>query len=194
MRASPCAAEVCANEHYILKHLRRPKWNRAGISSQNKYLPELKRMIKPLGNACQLPGKTSATSAAICMHGLGAAIRPDMPYHIMTIELISGTQKTLKIPTMALQALMVILSEYATGNGVSIVPFPNKMNTWDAARVLGMHRIQLLKVLDKGEIPAESVGRMRQVYLNDLIAWNDAAAERRVNARKELLERIGVSG
>ncbi|EGM6703822.1 hypothetical protein IIK97_004056 [Salmonella enterica subsp. enterica serovar Nigeria] len=153
-------------------------------------------MNKPflVGDECKLPGKAVATSSAICLHALGAAFRHDVPYHILTIEAEGVASKPIKMPTKALALLFEVLGEYATGNGVTIVPIPNTMNTWAAARVLGIPRLQLLKVLDKGEIPAEGVGRMRRVHLADLIAWNDTRKERAEQTRRDLLERIGVKG
>ena len=140
---------------------------------------------------CKLPGKAVATASAICLHAIGAAYHQNMPYHIMTIE-DGGKAKSLKIPTKALAVLMTVLGEYATGGGVFINPIPNKMNTWYAARVLGMDRIKLLRLLSNEEIPAEGFGRLRQVYLADLIEWNDTREERALQARKALLEKIGV--
>ncbi len=110
----------------------------------------------------------------------------------MAIEAANGEMKPLKVPTKAITLLIDILGEYATGSGVMLQTLPPEMNTWVAARVLGIPRLQLLKILDKGDIPCTSVGRMRRVRLADLIVWYEAELERKKNYRRDLLARIGV--
>lgn len=110
----------------------------------------------------------------------------------MAIEAENGEMKPLRMPTLAVMLLIDILGEYATGSGVKVSTLPPEMNTWAAARVLGIPRLKLLKVLDRGEMPCVGVGRLRRVRLADMIIWNEKELERKKNRRKELLAAIGV--
>lgn len=56
----------------------------------------------------------------------------------------------------------------------------------EVAERLGMSRTHLYKVLDRGEIPFERVGRDRRIHLTDLVDYE----RRRQSARRELAEQF----
>ncbi len=88
------------------------------------------------------------------------------------------------VPAAAMHALVAMLTEFARGNGVSIVPVEAELTTQEAADVLGVSRPFLVKEIDAGKIPVRMVGTHRRIRLTDLERYRDtvdATRERVLN-------------
>lgn len=86
---------------------------------------------------------------------------------------------TLVVPAAAVQALVVVLTEFARGNAITIVPVESELTTQQAADVLGVSRPFLVKELDAGKIPVRMVGTHRRIRLEDLTRYRDTIDEKR---------------
>lgn len=84
---------------------------------------------------------------------------------------IEETGTIIKVPLSALKLLAQILKSTSEGKPVQIVPVATEMTTQAAADILGCSRPHLTKLLDKGEIPHEKVGRHRRVRFEDVMSY-----------------------
>ena len=64
-------------------------------------------------------------------------------------------------------------------NGVTIVPLATRPTTQEAADFLGISRPTLVKLLESGAMPFETVGRHRRVTLDDLLNYQEKEQARR---------------
>lgn len=145
-------------------------------------------MKKALTGEARLPGKAVAEQAKYCMGSMSSWYLPGKEVYSLSYAL-NGQQVYFDVPGLAMTALVDILAEFSTGNGVQLFPFPKELNTFDAPRVLGVPRVKFLRLLSDGQIPCTGVGRNRKVKLDDLIDYNEGI---RPKTRSELLELIGV--
>lgn len=100
-----------------------------------------------------------------------------------------GVQRT--IPAELFEVLEVAARHLALGDGVTIMPNAAKLTTQEVADFLGMSRPTLVKLLEAGEMPFETVGRHRRVTLRDVVTYQERArAERRATLAE--LARDGV--
>lgn len=88
------------------------------------------------------------------------------------------------IPTELFLVLEQAATLLALGDGVTIMPNAAKLTTQEAADFLGISRPTLVKLLEGGAIPFETVGRHRRVTLRDVVHYQEhARAERRATLR-----------
>lgn len=89
------------------------------------------------------------------------------------------------LPDQFFDVLRRVAGALSAGQGVTVMPLEAKFTTQQAADFLGISRPTLIKLLESGAIPFETVGRHRRVTLSDLVEYRDRAkAERRSILRK----------
>lgn len=92
--------------------------------------------------------------------------------------LADGT--TLRLPEVAVDALIEMLDAVAHGEDATVVRTPREVTTQQAATVLNVSRPTVVKLIDEGTVPARKVGSHRRILLADLLAYRDkVVAERR---------------
>ena len=87
----------------------------------------------------------------------------------------------IELPTSALRLLVDILAEFATGNGVGIVPMHPELTTQEAADLLNVSRPHFIKLLETQALPYHRTGKHRRIRFDDLMkfkAERDEASER----------------
>ena len=90
-------------------------------------------------------------------------------------------------PTSELRIAMESVSETVrSGRDLVVAPETDMVSPAAAAKLLGVSRTHLYKVMDAGELPWSSVGRDRRVSLGDLKTFH----ERQDQLRKEVAERF----
>lgn len=94
-----------------------------------------------------------------------------------------GVQRT--IPAELFEVLEVAARHLALGDGVTIMPNAAKLTTQEVANFLGMSRPTLVKLLEAGKMPFETVGRHRRITLRDVVDYQERA---RVERRATLAE------
>lgn len=86
--------------------------------------------------------------------------------------------------------LFLVLEQAATllalGDGVTIMPNAAKLTTQEAADFLGISRPTLVKLLEAGSIPFETVGRHRRVTLRDVVGYQERSRAERRGALRDL--------
>ncbi len=79
----------------------------------------------------------------------------------------------IEIPGDLVEALLLIVQQLHTGNGVSIAALRAEVTTAEAADLLNVSRPFVIKLLETGEIPFRKVGTHRRVRLVDVLEYRD---------------------
>lgn len=94
--------------------------------------------------------------------------------------------ETILIPASALRLLMVILSQMASGNAVTIMPIHAELTTQEAADLLNVSRPFLVGLLEEGKIPFRKVGSRRRVLAKDILQYKQDIDKKRLEILNEL--------
>jgi excisionase family DNA binding protein len=86
-------------------------------------------------------------------------------------KLVGPDGKTQNLPVSLYEFLVKLIADLFEGQSVAIVQNDAQLTTVEAARMLGVSRQFLVKVLERGEIPHHMVGTHRRVYVRDLLAY-----------------------
>lgn len=90
-----------------------------------------------------------------------------------------GGGADIVIPHTAITALAQVLSAFASGEGVTVLPTHAELTTQQAADVLGVSRPFVIGLLDQGEIEYRKVGSHRRVLASSLVRYLRADDEKR---------------
>ena len=99
-------------------------------------------------------------------------------------KLVGPDGKTQSLPVSLYEFLVKLIADLFEGQSVAIVQDDAQFTTVEAARMLGVSRQFLVKVLERGEIPHHMVGTHRRVYVRDLLAYKT----RRDSKRRQILD------
>lgn len=91
--------------------------------------------------------------------------------HRSRARLVGPDGKTRSLPVSLHDFLVKLIGHLREGQSVAIVQNDAKLSTVEAARMLGVSRQFLIKVLERDEIPHHMVGTHRRVYVRDLLAY-----------------------
>ena len=98
-------------------------------------------------------------------------------------KLVGPDGKTQNLPVSLYEFLVKLIADLCEGQSVSIVQNDAQLTTVEGARMLGVSRQFLIKLLERGDIPHHMVGTHRRIYVRDLLAYK---AKRDSNRRKIL--------
>jgi excisionase family DNA binding protein len=107
------------------------------------------------------------------------------------VSLVGPDGHQVPIPEPVHDLLLLILKNLQAGRAISIVPEHQQLTTQRAAKILGVSRPFLVKLVESGDIRFHMVGSHRRVYLRDLLDYKrrrDAARHEALNdmARTEM--------
>lgn len=92
----------------------------------------------------------------------------------------AAREETIELPAGAVQLLMAILEDMASGRAVTIVPQDAELTTQQAADFLNVSRPFLVQLLEEKKLPFRLVGTHRRVRFEDVAAYKEKIdAERR---------------
>lgn len=99
------------------------------------------------------------------------------------------TRKPVEITlTPAMSDLFLeLLRHIGSGDAVTLVPIQQMLTTQQAADLLNMSRPNLIKLIEKGDIPHSMVGRHRRLKAEDVFAYKTARDKARSRAMSELI-------
>jgi excisionase family DNA binding protein len=106
------------------------------------------------------------------------------------LRVVGDDKKPLEItlgPALS-NLLMDLLRHVGSGDAVTLVPVNKMLTTQQAADILNVSRPFLISLLEKGEIPFDSVGRHRRIKADHLFAYKRARDKRRSAALADLAE------
>jgi excisionase family DNA binding protein len=99
----------------------------------------------------------------------------------------AGKTIELDIPTRAVRMLAYILEQMAQKIPVTLVPSHSELSTIEAARLMGVSRPFIVKLLDEGKIPFRVVGSHRRVLYEDVVSFLEKQKRQRIEVLKELI-------
>lgn len=98
-------------------------------------------------------------------------------------KLVGPDGKTQNLPVSLDEFLVKLIADLCEGQSVALVQNDAQLTTVEGARVLGVSRQFLIKLLERGDIPHHMVGTHRRIYVCDLLSYK---AKRDSNRRKIL--------
>lgn len=138
-----------------------------------------------LGHDLLVPTEAVSRQAEAVVRALRDA-RRDGNHGVVRVHASGDAPETaVTLPDDALSLLLLILSHFADGDAVTVVPVHAELTTQQAADILNVSRPWLVKLLDEGVIPCRKVGTHRRVPLRELLAYRD---ERRAEQQAALDE------
>ncbi len=121
-----------------------------------------------------LPSRPSPENAALARTAL-RLLEPLARQKPTTVSLAppDGEAITVELPGAALQVLVEVLGQMASGGSVVVMPQHAELTTQQAAEFLQVSRPFLIGLLDRGDIPCRKVGSHRRVRMGDLLAYQE---------------------
>lgn len=101
-------------------------------------------------------------------------------------KLVGPDGRTQSLPVSLYEFLVKLIADLCAGQSVSIVQNEAQFTTVEGARLLGVSRQFLIKLLERGEIPHHMVGTHRRIYVRDLLAYKS----KRDSERRKVLDEL----
>ena len=99
-------------------------------------------------------------------------------------KLVGPDGKTQNLPVSLYEFLVKLIADLCEGQSVAIVQNDAQLTTVEGARMLGVSRQFLIRLLERGEIPHHMVGTHRRIYVRDLLAYK----AKRDSSRRKILD------
>lgn len=143
---------------------------------------------QPLDQQTYVPNaedKVGEVLSFIQAHEHARGTRPEARYFLAGPR--EGDQ--VELPESVYRALLLVVEAMAAGKAVTVAPQNQLLTTQQAADLLGVSRPTVIKLIDSGELPAETPGtRRRMIKLDDVLACK----ARRRKAQYEALMALAV--
>ncbi|WP_300056381.1 helix-turn-helix domain-containing protein [uncultured Roseobacter sp.] len=96
-------------------------------------------------------------------------------------------------PALA-HSFLEVLRVISSGRGFQLIPLDSQLTTQQAADLLNVSRPHLIKVLERGDIPFERVGRHRRIKASELLKYKEKRDDKRASALADMAEFDGKHG
>lgn len=141
----------------------------------------------------RLPTELESSNAETLRQIVASQIQEDGETVIKIATDKGKTQPITLSPALA-QSFLEVLRLVSSGRGFQLIPLDSQLTTQQAADILNVSRPHLIKVLERGDIQFEHVGRHRRVKASDLLAYKDKRDNERAAALAEIAEYDGENG
>lgn len=101
-------------------------------------------------------------------------------------KLVGPDGKTQSLPVSLYEFLEKLVADLCEGQSVAIVQNDAQLTTVEGARMLGVSRQFLIKLLERGDLPHHMVGTHRRIYVRDILAYK----AKRDGLRRRLLDEL----
>ncbi|MEU8188603.1 excisionase family DNA-binding protein [Micromonospora carbonacea] len=109
-------------------------------------------------------------------------------------RLVSADGEEVPVPVQLFDLLREIAATLARGDGVAVNAISRELSTTEAAKLLGMSRPSLVRLLDDATIPAHRVGSHRRVFLRDVLDFRQRQLEERRRSYEALMRESDALG
>jgi len=99
-------------------------------------------------------------------------------------KLVGPEGRTQVLPGSLYSFLCQLLADLKDGNSVTILQLDATVTTVEAAKLLGVSRMFLVRLVDEGTLPHHMVGTHRRLYARDVFAYK----ARRDASRRKILD------
>jgi excisionase family DNA binding protein len=96
--------------------------------------------------------------------------------------------ETVTLPSSAFKLLVMILTQMAEGNSVTLIPTNAELTTQQAADLLNVSRPYFIRLLEDKKIPFRKVGTRRKVLFQDVMLFKTKTDK----ARRKLLDELAA--
>ena len=104
---------------------------------------------------------------------------PDARYFLSGVD----EHEQVEIPASVYRLLRQVLEAMEAGKAVTVAPHSKLLTTQQAADLLGVSRPTVVKLIDQGELPADTPGtRRRMIKLDDLLNYRAKRREAQYQA------------
>lgn len=118
-----------------------------------------------------VPDEATSVQAASAVQTLQQFLEQNPEASTVSLSLLEDDGAALEIPVNALDLLIRVLAQTASGNAVAVSPVKTELTTQQAADLLNVSRPYLVKLLDQRRIPFRRVGNRRRLLLSDVVAF-----------------------
>jgi excisionase family DNA binding protein len=101
-------------------------------------------------------------------------------------KLVGQDGRSQNLPVSLSEFLVKLIADLYEGQSVAIVRNDAQLTTVEAARMLGVSRQFLIKLLERDEMPHHMVGTHRRIYVRDLLAYK----AKRDSKRRQVLDEL----
>jgi len=108
--------------------------------------------------------------------------------------LVDATGGQIEMPEPLFQLLCHVVEQVSSGRAVQLLPEHELVTTQAAAKLLGVSRPHLVKLLEAREIPFHKVGSHRRIRFADVAAYARKRAEARRKALGSMTREIQEAG
>ncbi|WP_174536729.1 helix-turn-helix domain-containing protein [Micromonospora chalcea] len=102
-------------------------------------------------------------------------------------RLVSSDGEEVEVPAQMFAVLHQISAMLARGDGVAISAISRELTTTEAAKLLGMSRPTLVRLLESGALASHRVGSHRRLFLRDVLAFRQRQMEERRKSYEALM-------
>lgn len=134
----------------------------------------------------RLPTELESTNAETLRQIVASQIKEDGD---TVIKIANEDGETLPVtlsPALA-QSFLEVLRLVSSGRGFQLIPLDSQLTTQQAADLLNVSRPHLIKVLERGDIPFDHVGRHRRVKASDLMEYKEERDAKRAAALDDMI-------
>jgi len=151
-------------------------------------------MRSTVSNSLSLPAENEVQVARQGRNRLASYLTKRSP--IQSIQIIDDENNAhgIEVPTAALNLLVKILDQFASGNAVEVVPIHAELTTQEAADLLNVSRPYLIKLLEEGKLPFHYAGSHRRLFFEDVMAYRDESFRKSQEAMAELAQQAQELG
>ena len=107
----------------------------------------------------------------------------DKPVRLLVVD----GEHEIKLSAGILRLIRDILKAMVAGHIVTLIPQHAKLTTKQAADILNVSHLYLIKLLEQGEIPHHKVGRHRRILMEDLMQYKEESRRKSAAILDELV-------
>jgi excisionase family DNA binding protein len=101
---------------------------------------------------------------------------------------------TVRVPAKLVSFLLEVSEKLSQGRAIALVTFDSMLTTHQAARLLGVSRPHLIKLLGEGKIPYSRVGSHRRILLEDVLRYRQKRGGERQKVLDEMTRKMQEEG